>query len=74
MGIFSQKVPPLPPPPLAATSPTFGDKSVGLSAARQLEASRKAAKAGFSDTLKNTGGAQGLTTKASDKATKSLLG
>ena len=64
--------PPAQPP--AAIPPTLADPSVKQASQTQQERAAKAAGAGFADTVKNKGGAQGVSLGAGDLAGKSLLG
>ncbi len=65
-------IPPLPAAPPSANPPTAA--STGQSGFDQRAAARMAAGAGFSDTLRNRGGAGGLSQKATPTAAKTLLG
>ncbi len=67
-------VPPLPNTPPAANPPSAANAAVGQAGFDQRAAARMAAGAGFSDTLRNTGGAGGLNQKAVPSAPKTLLG
>lgn len=66
---------PKPPPPLpAANPPVLANPATALAGEATARRARAAAGAGFSGTIKNTGGAQGIFGKADNRATKSLLG
>lgn len=64
----------VPPPPPSAIPPTLADPSVQGAGAKAMEAARKAAGAGYSGTVTNEGGPQGVRLGGGDLAAKSLLG
>jgi len=66
----SAKAPPPPPPP--ANAPTMASTDVASNIAASQTRMRAAAGAGFSNTVKNTGGAAG--TAGAPITTKPLLG
>lgn len=75
MGIFggAKKPPaPIPPPPPPAPAVTAATQAQAGVAERQAAASAQGA--GFDDTVKNTGGAQGLQEQNTPTAQKQLTG
>lgn len=73
-SLFGFNIPKPPPPLPAANTPVLANPATALAGDVLQRKARAAEGGGFSNTIKNAGGPQGLTGGTANRATKSLLG
>lgn len=73
-ALFGFNIPKPPPPLPAANTPTLANPATALAGSALDRRARAAEGKGFSDTIQNLGGPQGIADGTANRATKSLLG